>query len=238
MSPENLQAINDSLAAGGEQGFFTVSNILSIQNILYVIAALFFIFGIKGLTHPRTAVQGNLKALAGMLMAMAITLLAFKGDLSVWPGWYLWAVGIVIGGGFGYYAAKKVAMTEMPEMVALFNGSGGLASMLVAGAVFMNYYFKAHGSPGADAEGRVRAKTLQSRRPPLHALRRRAPAGRALVEELDGPVLRLAHPGQGPGRLDGQGHGGDRCDRRPSRARGYGERRDQHANRRRSKEPA
>ena len=132
----------------------TVETILSIQNILYVIAALFFIIGIKGLTHPRTAVQGNLKALAGMIFAMLITLLAYQGDLSVWPGWYLWVVGIIIGGGFGYYAAKKVAMTEMPEMVALFNGSGGLASMLVAGAVFMNYYFKAHGN-APDGDGVV-----------------------------------------------------------------------------------
>jgi NAD(P) transhydrogenase subunit beta len=131
----------------------TVDNILSIQNILYVVAALFFIIGIKGLTHPRTAVQGNLKALVGMLLAMAVVLLAYKSGrtasgvhiVSVWSGWYLWVIGIVVGGLIGYIAAKKVAMTEMPEMVALFNGSGGLASMLVAGAVFMNYWFKASG---------------------------------------------------------------------------------------------
>lgn len=131
----------------------SISAILSIQNILYVIAALFFIFGIKGLTHPRTAVGGNLKAFTGMILAMAITLLAYQtGETdsgivvhSVYDGWYLWVIGIVIGGGIGFIAAKKVAMTEMPEMVALFNGSGGLASMLVAGAVFMNYYFKATG---------------------------------------------------------------------------------------------
>ncbi len=150
---EEMQAVADSLPVAAEEGFFTVANIISIQNVLYVVAALFFIIGIKGLTHPRTAVKGNLKALAGMLMAMAIVLLAFKGDLSVWPGWYLWVIGIVIGGGVGYIAAKKVAMTEMPEMVALFNGSGGLASLLVAGAVFMNYAFKAKGAPGADADG-------------------------------------------------------------------------------------
>ena len=163
MNPDNLQdmqaqmesAMANAMTAGApaEEGFFTVANILSIQNVLYVIAALFFVFGIKGLTHPRTAVKGNLKAFAGMIMAMVIVLLAFKGNLSVWPGWYLWVIGIVIGGLIGFIAAKKVAMTEMPEMVALFNGSGGLASMLVAGAVFMNYYFKAHGSPLAETEG-------------------------------------------------------------------------------------
>lgn len=116
----------------------------SVQNILYVVAALFFIFGIKGLTHPRKAVAGNLKGLAGMLLAMVTALLAWSGPESVWIGWYWWVIGIVIGTVIGWVAAKKVAMTMMPEMVALFNGSGGLASMLVAGAVFHDLTFKAH----------------------------------------------------------------------------------------------
>ena len=83
-------------------------------------------------------------------MAMLVVLLAYKDGFttsgtvvySVYHGWYLWVIGIIVGGLIGYIAAKKVAMTEMPEMVALFNGSGGLASLLVAGAVFMNYYFQ------------------------------------------------------------------------------------------------
>jgi NAD(P) transhydrogenase subunit beta len=139
----------------------TISTIISIQNILYVLAAILFIFGIKGLTHPRTAVRGNLISLVGMLLAMAVVFIAYTNGVSktgvhiesVLQGWYFWAIGIVIGTGVGLYFAKKVAMTEMPEMVALFNGSGGLASMLVAGAVFMNYFFKASGAQGADAEG-------------------------------------------------------------------------------------
>lgn len=154
MNPETVQHIVE----GADPG--TISTIISIQNILYVLAAILFVFGIKGLTHPRTAVKGNLISLVGMLLAMAVVLIAYTGGISksgvhiesVYQGWYWWGLGILIGGGIGLYFAKKVAMTEMPEMVALFNGSGGLASMLVAGAVFMNYFFKAHGAPGADAE--------------------------------------------------------------------------------------
>ena len=107
-----------------------------IQNLLYVVAAFLFIRGIMGLTHPRTAVRGNLKALAGMLLAMAVAMLAFQGENNVWQGWYWILSGLIIGSLVGWISAKKVQMTAMPEMVALFNGSGGLASMLVAGAVF------------------------------------------------------------------------------------------------------
>ncbi|MCH7573186.1 MAG: NAD(P)(+) transhydrogenase (Re/Si-specific) subunit beta [Planctomycetes bacterium] len=107
--------------------------LLDSRNILYLIAAILFIRGIQGLTHPRTAVRGNLLGLAGMLMAMAVTLLDW--DMMM-PGWYWWVGGIVVGTVVGYLAAKLVKMTAMPELVALFNGSGGLASMLVAGAFF------------------------------------------------------------------------------------------------------
>ena len=107
--------------------------LLQSRNILYLIAAILFILGIKGLTHPRTAVRGNLLGLTGMLMAMAVTLLDW--DMMM-PGWYWWVGGIVVGTVVGYLAAKMVKMTMMPELVALFNGSGGLASMLVAGAFF------------------------------------------------------------------------------------------------------
>ena len=107
-----------------------------IQNLLYVVAAILFIRGIMGLTHPRTAVGGNLKGLAGMLLAMAVAMLAFQGENNVWQGWYWILIGLIIGSLVGWISAKKVQMTAMPEMVALFNGSGGLASMLVAAAVF------------------------------------------------------------------------------------------------------
>ena len=100
-------------------------------NLAYVVAAILFIKGLKGLTHPRTAVKGNLTSAWGMLLAVAATLLANGLDYQ----WIL--VGAVIGGLVGGIAASRVQMTQMPEMVALFNGFGGGASVLVAGAAFM-----------------------------------------------------------------------------------------------------
>jgi len=122
-----LQGIGEAAQAGGGGTF------LSLQNILYVVAALLFIFGIKGLTHPRTAVRGNLISLGGMLLAMATAAVL---DPHLWHGWMWWVVGGVLGLLIGLIAAKLVQMTAMPEMVALYNGSGGIASMFVAGAVF------------------------------------------------------------------------------------------------------
>ncbi len=100
-------------------------------NLVYVVAAILFINGLKGLTHPRTAVKGNLTSAVGMLLAVVVTLLANGLDYT----WIL--VGAVIGGLVGLVAATRVQMTQMPEMVALFNGFGGGASVLVAGAAFM-----------------------------------------------------------------------------------------------------
>ena len=100
-------------------------------NLAYLVASILFIRGMKGLTHPRTAVQGNLTSALGMLLAVVVTLLA--NGLSF--QWIL--LGAVIGGLVGGIAATRVQMTQMPEMVALFNGFGGGASVLVAGAAFM-----------------------------------------------------------------------------------------------------
>ncbi len=100
-------------------------------NLAYLVASILFIRGMKGLTHPRTAVQGNLTSAVGMLLAVVVTLLA--NGLN-----YQWILlGAVIGGLIGGIAATRVQMTQMPEMVALFNGFGGGASVLVAGAAFM-----------------------------------------------------------------------------------------------------
>ena len=69
--------------------------LLQSQNILYLIAAMLFVFGIKGMTHPRTAVKGNLLGLAGMLLAMVVVLIDWE---AVSPGWHWWVAGIVVGG--------------------------------------------------------------------------------------------------------------------------------------------
>ncbi len=103
-----------------------------IINIGYLIASVLFIFGLKGLTHPRTAVRGNLLGATGMLLAVVLTLINQK-ILS----YEMILVGLIIGGAIGAVLAIKIQMTEMPELVALFNGFGGAASVLVAGAALV-----------------------------------------------------------------------------------------------------
>ena len=95
--------------------------------ILYLLSAVLFIRGIKGMTRVRTARKGNLVAAVAMFLAVAATLL-YMGVVD-----YRWIIGgVIVGGVVGGVAAVKVKMTSMPEMVALFNGCGGIASALVA----------------------------------------------------------------------------------------------------------
>jgi len=95
--------------------------------LAYLISAVLFIFGLKGMTRVRSARRGNGLAALAMLLAIVTTLV----DLGLVD--YRWIlIGLVIGGLIGAVAAMKVEMTAMPEMVALFNGCGGGASALVA----------------------------------------------------------------------------------------------------------
>ncbi|HEX2162510.1 MAG TPA: NAD(P)(+) transhydrogenase (Re/Si-specific) subunit beta [Thermoanaerobaculia bacterium] len=95
--------------------------------LLYLLSAVLFVFGIKGLTRVRTARRGNLIAAGAMLLAVVATLLEL-GAID-----YRWILaGVVVGGAVGAIAAVRVPMTSMPEFVALFNGAGGGASALVA----------------------------------------------------------------------------------------------------------
>ncbi|MFQ5430552.1 MAG: NAD(P)(+) transhydrogenase (Re/Si-specific) subunit beta [Phycisphaerae bacterium] len=98
-------------------------------NVAYLVASILFIYGLKGLTHPRTAVRGNLLGALGMFIAIIVTL----WDHQV-VGVTLIFVGVAVGAIIGAVAAVKIAMTAMPQMVGLFNGFGGIASVLVAGA--------------------------------------------------------------------------------------------------------
>jgi len=100
-------------------------------NLAYLVASILFILGIKGLTHPRTAVRGNATGALGMFVAIVATFAARGLDY----GWILGA--IALGSAVGAIAAARIPMTGMPEMVALFNGFGGAASTLVAGALFL-----------------------------------------------------------------------------------------------------
>ena len=105
-----------------------MSNELLI-NLSYVAAAVLFISGLKMLSSPATARNGNLVSALGMLLAVVVTLL----DQSIVD--FRWiALGLVVGGTIGAFAARLVAMTAMPEMVAIFNGFGGIASLFVGWA--------------------------------------------------------------------------------------------------------
>jgi H+-translocating NAD(P) transhydrogenase subunit beta len=96
-------------------------------NLAYLLAAILFIFGIKGLTSPRTAVRGNLTSAAGMLLAVVATLVI--GNFN----WWIILGGLAVGAFVGAVVAIRIQMTAMPQMVALLNGFGGGASVLVAG---------------------------------------------------------------------------------------------------------
>ena len=95
-------------------------------NLAYVVAGILFILGLKGLTHPRTAVRGNLFGAIAMLIAVVATLCSHEV-----LGYKTIVLGIAIGAVVGAVMAIKVQMTAMPQLVALFNGFGGGASVLV-----------------------------------------------------------------------------------------------------------
>lgn len=114
-----------------------------VVNLFYIVAAILFVFGIKMLGKADTAKRGNLVSAVGMLLAVVVTLLSKGLDYKLVIG------GLVLGSAIGYVAAKRVQMTGMPELVALFNGFGGLASLLVGWA---EYHRAAH--PG-DLLGQV-----------------------------------------------------------------------------------
>ncbi|MBE7559855.1 NAD(P)(+) transhydrogenase (Re/Si-specific) subunit beta [bacterium] len=103
----------------------------SYVNLAYLVASVLFIVCLMRLSHPRTAVSGNLLGSLGMLIAIVVTILVVKPDRA---GLAIIAGGLVVGAAIGATLALKVHMTAMPQMVALLNGFGGLASVLVAGA--------------------------------------------------------------------------------------------------------
>jgi H+-translocating NAD(P) transhydrogenase subunit beta len=98
--------------------------------VLYIVAFALFIYGLMGLTGPKTAVRGNLIAAVGMAIAVVATLLQVRHN------WVLIVVGLVIGAALGVPSARQVKMTAMPQMVALFNGVGGGAVALIAWSEF------------------------------------------------------------------------------------------------------
>lgn len=115
-------------------------------NICYLVAAVLFIMGIKGMTSPKTAVQGNRMSSIAMLIAVVAAL--FEHQVVTY-GYII--LGLLIGSGIGVFLARRVQMTSMPEMVAALNGFGGGASLLVATANYMETTSQAAAvAPGYD----------------------------------------------------------------------------------------
>jgi H+-translocating NAD(P) transhydrogenase subunit beta len=104
----------------------------NLSALLYLVAGILFIMALRGLSHPTTSRQGNLFGMVGMGIAVLTTVIFFRP--AGFSGWLLVILGIGIGGGIGAYMAKKVQMTQMPQLVAFFHSLVGLAAVLVAGA--------------------------------------------------------------------------------------------------------
>ncbi len=107
-----------------------LANIQVIQNMVYIISSVMFILGIKMLGKEATAVKGNYLSALAMFCAVAITCFSLEIDVKII------LAGVLLGGLIGSLIAIKVKMTAIPEMVALFNGFGGLATFLIAWSQF------------------------------------------------------------------------------------------------------
>lgn len=110
-------------------------------NICYLVAAVLFIYGIKGMTSPKTAVRGNKLSAIGMLIAVVAALV----DNNVVSYLYI-IIGLIVGAAIGAFLARRVQMTSMPEMVAALNGFGGGASLMVAAASYLEMQHLANAS--------------------------------------------------------------------------------------------
>jgi NAD(P) transhydrogenase subunit beta len=103
--------------------------------LLYLVAGVLFVLALRGLSHPTTSRQGNTFGIIGMAIAIGTTL-AWSPPSDTF-GWVLVIGGLGIGGGIGAFMARKIAMTEMPQLVAAFHSLVGLAAVLVAaGALY------------------------------------------------------------------------------------------------------
>jgi len=117
-------------------------DLLAWVGLAYLAASVLFIYALKGLAHPRTAVRANILGASGMAIAILATL-----ALGI-QHWVVVAIGLALGATAGAVLALRIQMTAMPQMVALLNGFGGLASVLVAGAYLI-------GAPSQDLQTNV-----------------------------------------------------------------------------------
>ena len=98
----------------------------TIISLVYIVAASLFILGLRRLGSPDTARNGNLLSGLGMLLAIIATLLDQSIVSYTWIG-----AGLIVGSALGWWMARTVQMTSMPQLVALLNGVGGASSLLV-----------------------------------------------------------------------------------------------------------
>jgi NAD(P) transhydrogenase subunit beta len=123
------------------------------SGLLYLVATFLFILGMKRLSKVRTARSGNQLAAVGMLLAIVVTLVSPEGGVQL--SWSSVIIGLAIGALVGGVLAKRVEMTGMPELVALFNSFGGLASTFVAVTEFWGRFGGASGVTPIGAAGEV-----------------------------------------------------------------------------------
>ncbi len=113
---------------------------ISILTVIYLLASVSFIIGLKMLSHPETARKGNLAAASGMSLAILGTIFLYQDEDGNKLHNYAWIfTGLVIGSIIGTLAAKKVKMTAMPEMVSLFNGMGGACAAMISLVEFNHF---------------------------------------------------------------------------------------------------
>jgi NAD(P) transhydrogenase subunit beta len=111
----------------------TGAEVPSWVGLAYLIAGVCFILALRGLSHPSTSQRGNRAGMAGMLIAVVTTLLTL--DIANLPEI---AAAIVVGGAIGWIIARRIAMTDMPQLVAAFHSLVGLAAVLVGWAAYLN----------------------------------------------------------------------------------------------------
>ena len=124
-------------------------SLLDLRSAAYIVAAVMFIVGLLWLRSPDTARAGNRLSALGMLIAVVVTLLDQR---IVGPQWII--IGIVLGTAIGLASARLVQLTAMPQMVAIFNGFGGAASAMVAGAELL------HVNKDGDGTNAIAAATI------------------------------------------------------------------------------
>ncbi|HEY4339562.1 MAG TPA: NAD(P)(+) transhydrogenase (Re/Si-specific) subunit beta [Steroidobacteraceae bacterium] len=124
-----------------------------LSALLYLLAGLFFILALKGLASPATSRAGNRNGMVGMTIAVLTTL--WVADVTEPVTWALVIGGLAIGGGIGAVIAKRIAMTDMPQLVAAFHSLVGLAAVLIAGAALYSPH-----AFGIGSEGAIRTQSL------------------------------------------------------------------------------